>query len=745
MSSQEKEVLKPKGKFLREKCELTIPAEIERPESYEEETFKFCAYIGDEKDPENGLYMFQYIFTDAAYMRIKEGYSFYYRRNKQWEPAEGSSALVKAIQALAAENTPEIFYTYSGKDEKNNLYFTLIDRTAMISSESLTCTVLSQEGNRTELVLPVSGLDGWNEEGNQITLSLVQDEHYYVQMQSQETTQFICFDSALKPLFQIPAPGSGSPTFIAYIPDRIVILDNSHNTSTLFFMDAKTGKLVSQMDVTNAENNFSGSLVSDSEGTLYFSNHLGIASLKYGSDTWEQILEKSITPVDNERSTIHFINSSTFMISSYLYDYLYYFDPNSEITSELSLFALPDTKKGYYKSTLEFAAIKYMDQNPEVSIHIEIPEIGGQATVSDFIKALNTRLLAGEGEDILMLDNLPYQALIEKDLLLDLSDVLQKVPLFPEGMTKPFEKDSAVYAIPAKNQLPFIQGRSGDLENITDLSSMVEACRRLKEKNPDAMPFFLMDAASLAEKFYNVSAPAWITEEKEFNALLFSEFLTNIKELSSLGNEEYLALAKQNNWTWNQQAFFDNAVVKEHNPLFYMTDLDDLLYFVPVYEYLDYTKTKDNPNTSSAYLQRPGQIENAYFPSRLMSINKNTKNAEEAKNFIQFVLTDEEVQGGELFDGLPVLESSLEKQLMKQTEISGGMSVDGVLVRFDFITESIIDAILDQYSKLTTPVVIDNTLHDIVMKEAEAYFSGNTSLDTTVQNVKQRAELYLNE
>ena len=47
-----------------------------------------------------------------------------------------------------------------------------------------------------------------------------------------------------------------------------------------------------------------------------------------------------------------------------------------------------------------------------------------QVTVADRIRALNARILAGDGPDILVLDGLPTESYIEKGILADLNPLL---------------------------------------------------------------------------------------------------------------------------------------------------------------------------------------------------------------------------------------------------------------------------------------------------------------------------------
>ena len=56
-------------------------------------------------------------------------------------------------------------------------------------------------------------------------------------------------------------------------------------------------------------------------------------------------------------------------------------------------------------------------------------------TEADALRTLNTEILAGSGPDILRLDGMSTKSYLEKDILLDLSDLLTETPTL-EKITK---------------------------------------------------------------------------------------------------------------------------------------------------------------------------------------------------------------------------------------------------------------------------------------------------------------------
>ncbi len=56
----------------------------------------------------------------------------------------------------------------------------------------------------------------------------------------------------------------------------------------------------------------------------------------------------------------------------------------------------------------------YQMKNPEIYVEYEVGLEGNAATREDVIKNLNTRMMAGEGPDVLILDNMPMILILKR-------------------------------------------------------------------------------------------------------------------------------------------------------------------------------------------------------------------------------------------------------------------------------------------------------------------------------------------
>ena len=119
---------------------------------------------------------------------------------------------------------------------------------------------------------------------------------------------------------------------------------------------------------------------------------------------------------------------------------------------------------------------EFQDQYPDVELIYETGEgADGSVTMSDRIRALNARILAGDGPDVLLLDGLPVDSYIEKGILEDLTPVLgsEKETLLPNILSA-YTKEDKIYMLPLRVNIPLFMTSGQNPEKFSDLESLVE-------------------------------------------------------------------------------------------------------------------------------------------------------------------------------------------------------------------------------------------------------------------------------
>jgi len=159
----------------------------------------------------------------------------------------------------------------------------------------------------------------------------------------------------------------------------------------------------------------------------------------------------------------------------------YAFDKNvaSVPEKEITVYSLTENK------TIRQATALYQSENPDTKVNYVVAMEEEDGNVTDYIRALNTELLAGNGADVLVLDGLPVDSYIEKGVLADLK-VLVK-PLEESGellnnITGCYEKDGKVYNIPIRFSFPVIAGKPDAIQAADSLANIVNYIKQTDNK-----------------------------------------------------------------------------------------------------------------------------------------------------------------------------------------------------------------------------------------------------------------------
>ena len=127
--------------------------------------------------------------------------------------------------------------------------------------------------------------------------------------------------------------------------------------------------------------------------------------------------------------------------------------------------------------------------NQEVYIRYEIGMSGNDGVTSeDAIRNLNTKIMSGEGPDILLLDGLPLDSYEEKGILADLSSIIEEMDgdaaLFP-NIIEACKKGGKIYGLPIRIQVLLMAGRPEDLQKVKDLDSLAALLEEIRKEEPE--------------------------------------------------------------------------------------------------------------------------------------------------------------------------------------------------------------------------------------------------------------------
>ncbi len=361
---------------------------------------------------------------------------------------------------------------------------------------------------------------------------------------------------------------------------------------------------------------------------------------------------------------------------------------------------------------------------PDTEIIYETGEgSDGSVTAADHIRALNARILAGDGPDVLVLDGLPTESYVKKGILADLTPVLgeSKEELLPSFLSA-YTIEGKIYMLPARFAFPMFLTTGQEKSVYSSLKSLVE----YSEAEGGVMVPRYSYADYLEILYYNYP-PELITEDK-VNRENLAEFLELTKRLCE--SEEAI---EETDWIV--------SYLEGRGSSFPFADGEADFAFVVMDD--GYIGLNTYPN---AVELREGEIVlngNTFFPRTLFGINNLTKNAELANAFLRFAFSyeiQERYLGGA---GYPINTKVLDE--FAQLDHSNSVLSNGVFkLRSSNKKEyEWIDKLVRE--KLHTPFTVDASIWEIIEEEALGYLKGAKSLNESVDGIAGRIQLYLYE
>lgn len=531
--------------------------------------------------------------------------------------------------------------------------------------------------------------------------------------------------------------------------DKLIYLCYTETSMSLMELNPQDGsstQLLNALSEAVAPN----ALIGDSDGAIYYPAQNGIYRLAPGGTLPEQLVPgdgTALSVVSNFPLNICRTSNGDFLVMLTGDDgtravYRYHYDTTLPTHAETTLhvWSLRDS------ATARAAVNLFRQEHPEVDVTftVAIPD-GAQdkaAARNDALTQLNTELLAGEGPDLLLLDDVGYETYMKKGLLADLSDVLPLSEL-QKNIADPFVEEGKVYVMPARFDVPVLIGDDGALDGLTDLATMqqavLDAPPRPNTDSSEALPdeeryaLRITGAEDFADFLLPVTANA-ILSGNRLDEEALRQVMTFVEEVSAY----YDTKNATSDDTWGSAESWTGT---------------DVINILP--EQAEYSRTNrarfgwfdlDTPysvlaisrrDSSSEILPcdimlRPGMTAGAYVPKVLVGVNAGSLQLDLAKELAATFFADG-VQGSYYSDGMTVRADCLSDKVnaAMQNEYVSADTVQGD-----------IQALLNS---CTTPVVVPAVLRDSFVQHADAIIQGQENVEEAVKGIQSDLSLYLAE
>lgn len=429
--------------------------------------------------------------------------------------------------------------------------------------------------------------------------------------------------------------------------------------------------------------------------------------------------------------------------------------------------AMPDKEIKIYSleenRSVRAAVTSFKKEHTDMYVRYEVGLDGeGGMTREDAVKKLNTRILSGEGPDVIILDGLPADSYIEKGMLADISGILGNISsgeeLFPNLVKSFRQEDGAVYGMPLCVRVPLLVGDLDRIDRIEDLEDFAEEMERLREEYPEGGLLGIYDAETLLNLFGMVSCPVWIDETGEIDEEALKEFLTQTKriydaELSGAVPEEVEALRAED------VELESYGVDPVKNKMEVCNNVLDIRrgyaklacgYVDGVMLCLDNVTSVIGLEENMGYKVFSGQEQNVFVPEVMVGISANSGQKETAEAFVRKMFSAETQKS--MYDGFPVNEAAFAGRfaVMQAGSSNGSMTFtrnDGTEEELELLwpdkEQQRVFAELVQ--GLETPAESREWLNELVYEAGVRVLEENESVENAVDEIEQRAAIYLAE
>lgn len=401
-------------------------------------------------------------------------------------------------------------------------------------------------------------------------------------------------------------------------------------------------------------------------------------------------------------------------------------------------------------TTVQDAILSFQKSHPDVKVEFTASGKEDGITMDD-IRTLNTELLSGNGADILLLDGLSAKTYIEKGILSDLSGIAEE--LLSQGsylepiMKNVAQKDGKVYAMPVRFSVPIIFGDENAKEAILSLDKLTAYV----DAHPDESILGVAEKSYIRDFLFQMYQDEIIgsdgrVDQEKLAALLEAETKLAVSSKSEVFEEAEINEMGMDTMTRVfQQGMFSGAgseaILNHPNSI----STDRIIGITNMM--IPYTVMRQL-NLS------PDTLKGFYVPTGIVGINKNTQQKELAEEFVKYLFS-QEIQEKQSDDGLPVLETALDKikdevnaEYAQNYSIMSSWNIDGeepIEIEAGYPTLEEVEDLIAKCHTLSRPAVQDYVIWNIYQTEADACLGGSTDAKTAAKNIAQKVDTYLAE
>ena len=302
---------------------------------------------------------------------------------------------------------------------------------------------------------------------------------------------------------------------------------------------------------------------------LYMACRTGLYRFVLGGSVIEQIADGQMTALgDTQRTPLalqvsgsgefRILFSGNFMVEMY-YDETLPARPSRELT----VYSLEEN------GWIRYAGQLFQKEHPDVLVRYETGMDGDNAvSKEDALKNLNTRLLAGEAPDVIVMDHMDIERYAGKGVLRELDGILQ--PYLDDGILyrnivegmRMTDKEK-IYSVPMMVYLPLWLGEAMYLEGEQSLEDVVAGMELARQKHPEGAILYTLYPKDILLQTMPVCLPAWTKEDGSLDVEKLTAYYQAVSRMWEIDSAGFDAAGREawqkNNMEWYAPTDMDMA------------------------------------------------------------------------------------------------------------------------------------------------------------------------------------------
>ena len=387
------------------------------------------------------------------------------------------------------------------------------------------------------------------------------------------------------------------------------------------------------------------------------------------------------------------------------------------------------------RSSLAF----FRREHTDISINYTVGYTGEDGfSVSDAIRKVNTEIMADEGPDIIVLDNLPVEEYISKGVLEPVTDIVneKKDEIF-FNMIEGYNKESEIFCVPTTFRIPVIIGNS-------EVVSAESSKAVIDQMEQQESPVLTRQDFPYAAMYMFVTSD--MVEKDGMNEEKLTAYYNDLLRLKEMGNVTD-KIVGESDYSMNQTVdIFPYGESDVPSDIYFGEAKAGVGQIAYADSYIKLNSARKQADIQFDYLNKSGG--NYYIPTEVLGINSRSSYKDAAKEFLSLYLT-EEVQNTNTM-GFSINRNSMRNSaavtdspqyystIYKNLEDTSGL--DLYTLSTDEFNE------LLQFVELAdTPVRVDAVVTETVMEQADKILYEGLDVQTAVKTVCDKINLYLKE